>query len=98
MYGLNSGGGVIIITTKKGHEGKTKVSYDGQYGVSMNANFPEFMNGPEFAHYYNMADMMDKLANGVITDRSQYTPIFTSQHIEKMTNNDPTDGWDNINI
>ena len=47
VYGLNAAGGVIIVTTKKGAEGKAKVSYDGQYGISVNANFPEFMNGPE---------------------------------------------------
>ena len=97
VYGLNSGGGVIIITTRKGYDGKTKVSYDGQYGVSVNANFPQFMNGPEFAHYYNMADMMDKLANGIITDRSQYQPVFTLDNIKAMTNGDPTDGWDDVN-
>ncbi|MCS2621078.1 hypothetical protein NXW11_24650 [Bacteroides thetaiotaomicron] len=43
----------------------------------MNANFPQFMNGPQFAYYYNMADMMDALANGSITDMKQYTPVFT---------------------
>ena len=63
----------------------------------MNANFPEFMNGPQFAYYYNMADMMDQLASGAITDRSQYNPYFTSENVAAMTNGDPTDGWDNVN-
>ena len=52
VYGLNAAGGVVIVTTKKGREGKPQLSYSGQYGISVNANFPEFMNGPEFAHYY----------------------------------------------
>ena len=51
VYGLNAAGGVIIVTTKSGHKGKPQVSYNGQYGVSVNANFPKFMNGPEFAYY-----------------------------------------------
>lgn len=97
VYGLNAAGGVIIVTTKKGAEGKPKVSYDGQYGLSVNANFPEFMSGPEYAHYYNMAEMMDQLANGTITDRSQYVPHFTKENVEAMLNGDPTDGWDNVN-
>jgi TonB-linked outer membrane protein, SusC/RagA family/TonB-dependent outer membrane receptor, SusC/RagA subfamily, signature region len=96
IYGLRASGGVIIVTTKKGREGKSKITYNGSVGVSVNANFPEFMNGPQYAHYYNMADMMDKLANGAITDRNQYTPIFTEDDIAKMQNNDPTDGWDNV--
>lgn len=45
----------------------------------MNANFPKFMNGPQFAYYYNMAEMMDQLASGAITDRSQYVPHFTKR-------------------
>ena len=47
IYGLAGAGGVIIITTKRGEVGKTKVTYDASYGVSMNANFPKFMNGPQ---------------------------------------------------
>ena len=44
-----------------------------------------------------MADMMDQLASGAITDRSQYNPYFTSENVAAMTNGDPTDGWDNVN-
>ena len=62
----------------------------------MNANFPDFMNGPQFAYWYNMAQMMDQLANGTITDRSQYVPYFTQENIAAMQNGDPTDGWDNV--
>ena len=96
VYGLKGAGGVMIITTKRGTKEKTSITYDGSYGVSMNANFPEFMDGPQFAYYYNMADMMDQLASGAISDRSQYTPYFTSENIAAMTNGDPTDGWDNV--
>jgi len=96
VYGLKGAGGVMIITTKRGVKEKTSITYDGSYGLSMNANFPKFMDGPQFAYYYNMADMMDQLASGAITDRSQYTPYFTSENIAAMTNGDPTDGWDNV--
>lgn len=96
VYGLNAAGGVVIITTKKGKEGKTTVRYDGSYGISVNANFPKFMNGPEFADYYNMANMMDQLASGTISAREDYTPVFTRKNIEAMLNGDPTDGWDNV--
>lgn len=97
VYGLQAAGGVIIITTKRGKEGAPKVTYDGSVGVSKNANFPKFLNGPQFAYYYNMADMMDKLSSGAISDKSQYVPIFTQGDIKLMTNGDPTDGWDNVN-
>lgn len=95
VYGLNAAGGVIIVTTKKGASGAPRVTYDGSYGISTNANFPEFMNGVQFMNYYNLADMMDQLANGTITDRSQYSPKFTEDMFKLVTNGDPTDGYDN---
>lgn len=95
VYGLNAAGGVIIVTTKKGNTGAPRVTYDGSIGVSMNANFPEFMDGIQFMNYYNMADLMDQLANGSITDRSQYVPKFNQEMFKKVANNDPTDGYDN---
>ena len=58
VYGLQASGGVIIITTKKGEKGKTKITYNASLGASINANFPEFMDGPEFAYYYNVAQLM----------------------------------------
>lgn len=96
VYGLQAAGGVIIITTKRGAKGQTKISYNGSYGVSMNANFPQFMDGPQFAYYYNVAQMMDQLANGEIQSDSQYVPYFTQADIDAMKNGDPSDGWDNV--
>ena len=96
VYGLQGAGGVIIVTTKKGVTGKTKVTYDASFGASMNANFPDFMNGPQYAYYYNMAQMMDQLASGAISDRSEYKPYFKKEQVDAMLNGDPTDGWDNV--
>lgn len=97
IYGLQSAGGVIIVTTKKGAVGETKISYNASFGASMNANFPQFMDGPQYAHYYNMAQMMDQLASGAIADRSEYNPYFGKSDVDAMTNGDPADGWDNVN-
>ena len=97
VYGLKAAGGVIIITTKKGNRGDVHITYNGSVGASMNANFPQFMDGPQFAYYYNMAQMMDQLASGAISDRSEYVPYFTKENVTAMTNGDPTDGWDNVN-
>ncbi|MCS3327195.1 TonB-dependent receptor plug domain-containing protein [Bacteroides faecis] len=49
VYGLKAAGGVIIVTTKKGTEGKSKkLLMDASFFESfMNANFPKFMNGPQ---------------------------------------------------
>ena len=97
VYGLQASGGVIIVTTKKGDRGKTKISCNASLGASLNANFPKFMDGPQFAYYYNVAQMMDQLSSGVIKSDSEYVPYFTKEQVEMMTNGDPTDGWDNVN-
>lgn len=96
VYGLKAAGGVIIITTKNGNPGQVKIQYNASLGASMNANFPTFMNGPQYAYYYNMAQMMDQLANGEISSPKQYEPYFTKRNVEAMINGDPTDGWDNV--
>ena len=96
VYGLQAAGGVIIITTRKGDKGNARISYNGSVGVSMNANFPQFMNGPQFAYYYNLAQMMDQLASGAIASEEDYVPYFTHANVEDMLNGDPTDGWDNV--
>ena len=97
VYGLQAANGIIIITTKKGKAGKPKITYNASLGASMNANFPEFMDGPQFAYYYNVADMMDKLASGAISSDAEYVPVYTQEQVQLMLNDDPTDGWDNVN-
>ena len=86
IYGLKGAGGVIIITTKKGHKGDSKITYNGSYGISENANFPEFLDGPNFAYYYNKGLEMDGSS-----------PVFTEDETKKMTNGDDSDGWGNTN-
>ena len=97
VYGLQASNGIIIVTTKKGASGKPKITYNATLGASMNANFPTFMDGPQFAYYYNVAQMMDQLSSGAIADDSEYVPYFTQEQVQLMTNGDPTDGWDNVN-
>ena len=96
VYGLKAAGGVLIVTTRKGEKGKPKITYNGSVGVSMNANFPQFMNGPQFAYYYNVAQMMDQLANGEIASPQDYQTYFSKSDVAAMLNSDPADGWDNV--
>ncbi|MEM1135494.1 MAG: SusC/RagA family TonB-linked outer membrane protein, partial [Bacteroidota bacterium] len=49
IYGSRGANGVILITSKKGKAGRTRVSYDGYYGVSRVINQVDMMNGEEFA-------------------------------------------------
>lgn len=84
VYGLQSAGGVIIITTKKGKSEESKISYKTSIGASVNANFPKFLDGPSYAYWYNKANELDGRA-----------VVFTEEQVALMLNNDPTDGWGN---
>lgn len=53
IYGARAAYGVILITTKKGAEGKPKISYQGNVGFSQPTNLPEMANGYEFAQFFN---------------------------------------------
>lgn len=53
IYGARGANGVIIITTKKGASGKTKVNYEGYVGIKVPTNLPNLMTGPQFYHAYN---------------------------------------------
>ncbi|MBN2665647.1 MAG: TonB-dependent receptor plug domain-containing protein, partial [Bacteroidales bacterium] len=53
IYGSRGSNGVILITTKKGKEGKTQVKYDGFFSVQNVVNFPHIMDGEEYLNYKN---------------------------------------------
>lgn len=57
LYGSRAANGVIIITTKQGKQGKTKVSYDMEAGWTGMAvgNQYNTMNSTEIQQYYNDA-------------------------------------------
>lgn len=55
IYGARAANGVVLITTKRGSVGKTKVTYDGYAAVqTISRNF-EFFNGEQWAAYRHEA-------------------------------------------
>lgn len=51
IYGSRGAGGVILITTKRGTEGKVVFTYDAYYGVSKVMDELRVFNGPEYAQF-----------------------------------------------
>lgn len=62
IYGVRGAGGVILVTTKSGGEGNTKISYDGSVSFTQNTAQPVLCNAEQFIHYHNLAREMDGLA------------------------------------
>lgn len=55
IYGSRGANGVILVTTKKGRSGETRISYNGYYGVGQVANpFPVF-NATEYMSMRNLS-------------------------------------------
>ncbi|QNL52594.1 TonB-dependent receptor [Olivibacter sp. SDN3] len=51
IYGSRGSNGVILVTTKSGNSGETKLNYNGFYGMQRFANLPEMMTGEEFYQF-----------------------------------------------
>lgn len=88
IYGSAAANGVILITTKKGKEGKATVSYNGTYSTQSNKDFLQPLNASEFRTNVNKYGLEafkfnNKLApygNGT-TPIGNYAPYFTADQV-----------------
>ena len=55
IYGSRAANGVLIITTKRGKEGKAKITLDYQQGFSEPTRLREFLNAEEYIDYFTQA-------------------------------------------
>lgn len=55
IYGSRAANGVILVTTKKGKEGKSRIIYNGSVGMSQATELPELAHSYEYAEFYNKA-------------------------------------------
>lgn len=61
MYGIQAANGVILVTTKGGKQGKSKITIDFTQGFQSPTRLPGFYNSADFAVSYNEALRNDKL-------------------------------------
>ncbi len=91
IYGSRAANGVIIITTKKGKDGKIKVDFDGSISVSTYANKMKVLNAKEYGQVMWQAyvnDGMDPNTNGLGYRydwgyNQQGTPVLNSISMKK---------------
>ena len=70
VYGVRAAAGVILVTTKRGAVQKPTVTFNTAVTLSQNTSFPKFLNGPDYAFWFNYAQRMD----GVEEDKLRFTP------------------------
>lgn len=80
IYGVASGNGVVIISTKKGKAGEGRVTYDFQYTTSQLPKFPDVLNADEYINYmveggFLQQSVIDDYWNG-ITDTDWLRETF----------------------
>ena len=73
VFGVRGANGVILITTKRGAEGKAKVSFSTSAGVNVRTKDLEFANSYQYASYYNMMKVND---GGVATFSDEQLETF----------------------
>lgn len=54
IYGSRASNGVVLITTKQGQAGKTRITYEGYYGLQQLPKKLGVMNLREYAEYQNL--------------------------------------------
>ncbi len=69
IYGAQGANGVVLISTKRGREGKAKFSYEAMFGVQEQVRRLDMMNLREYATYSNA--LMSTTAGG--TEQSEYS-------------------------
>lgn len=73
IYGTRGANGIIMITTKKGKEGKSKVSFNAFVSSTMITDYPEIMNANEYARYKREA-YRDRTTGKYADDAAVFAP------------------------
>lgn len=85
VYGLQAANGIILITTKRGKNQKSTITYDGAVTISSNTRFPKFLNGPDYMEWYNKATVVD---NDYLdhTGGNPVPNVYTQDQIDQVRN------------
>ncbi|OAV45290.1 TonB-dependent receptor [Lewinella sp. 4G2] len=90
IYGSAAANGVILITTKKGSEGRTSINYSGTYSLQTPKDFIQPLNAQQFRENANLfAEEQYRFNNGIApygtgTDISGFTPFFTEEQLANV--------------
>ena len=83
IYGARAANGVILITTKRGFDGKIKVNASLQMGVDMPTCIPKFLSSYDYSIKYSKAYEMDGLPPSSLNNH------YTSLNIDNYKNGNP---------
>ena len=80
IYGSRASNGVVMITTRQGEVGKTRISYEGYYALQQLPKTLETLSLPEYAVYQNLrAEVLGFGAREEFKDPSLLGPVTYRQ-------------------
>jgi len=88
IYGSRASGGVIIITTKRGKEGKMQISYNYQFGIDQLSRKVDMLNAAEFTELFVDAhnkDYKDELINRGKVSQANWTDDYFKDNNDQRT-------------
>ncbi|SHM59493.1 SusC/RagA family TonB-linked outer membrane protein [Mucilaginibacter sp. OK098] len=86
MYGSRAAYGVILVTTKKGKEGKTTINYNAYYASQKATVLPSWLRSYDYATLLNEA-----------TTNAGGTPVFDSTALQKIKDHSDPDHYPDNN-
>ncbi|WP_160714486.1 TonB-dependent receptor [Chitinophaga solisilvae] len=86
IYGSRAANGVLLITTKRGKEGKMSVDVNATYGLTSPTRTPKYLGSADYARLYNEARMNDG-----------NTPQYTEEQIKKYADGSDPDHYPSTN-
>jgi TonB-dependent starch-binding outer membrane protein SusC len=82
IYGSRGANGVVIITTKKGINGATKLNFNIQTGFNVASNKREFMNSSEYISYFRESAINGDLQEDIAAGDPAGTSDYWQRHVE----------------
>ena len=70
VFGVRGANGVILVTTKRGQEGKARINFSTSYGVQQVSTFIKMIDSYTYATLYNQAQRSD----GIAEDQLRFSP------------------------
>jgi TonB-linked SusC/RagA family outer membrane protein len=89
IYGARGANGVLLVTTRKGKEGTSQISYNGFYGVQSVTVQPNFLRSADYATLMN-----EKYRN---EDGPGFIPRYTDEQLEAIISGSLPDQFANTN-
>lgn len=76
VFGVRGANGVILVTTKRGKEGKARVSFSTSAALQIPTRMPEFANSYEYASNYVAAQRRDGVSEDALAFSSEAIEAF----------------------